>query len=245
MLLDFEEHHLHRRIMQQAFTRDRLAGYTGPSVPAVAAGLADVGAARRVPDLPGPQGAHPRARHRDVHGRRRGPRPDDEMARVNGAFIACVQAATSIVRLPTPRHPMGAGIDGPAHPRGLLPQLPAARAGAGHRRPASRCCATSSPTTGERFSDEDVVNHMIFLLMAAHDTSTITLSTMMQYLGRHPEWRQRLPRRGGGPRPLSRPGPTRRPESLDLVMKECLRLRAAGPGRCPSCGQGHRGARHP
>src|SRR5438067_4862610 len=27
MLLDFEEHHLHRRIMQEAFTRDRLGGY--------------------------------------------------------------------------------------------------------------------------------------------------------------------------------------------------------------------------
>ena len=32
---------------------------------------------------------------------------------------------------------------------------------------------------------------MIFLLMAAHDTSTITLSTAMQYLGQFPEWQQR------------------------------------------------------
>ena len=28
MLLDFEEHHRHRMMMQQAFTRDRLAAYT-------------------------------------------------------------------------------------------------------------------------------------------------------------------------------------------------------------------------
>ena len=27
MFLDFEEHHFHRRIMQQAFTRERLSGY--------------------------------------------------------------------------------------------------------------------------------------------------------------------------------------------------------------------------
>ena len=31
---------------------------------------------------------------------------------------------------------------------------------------------------GETFSDEDIVNHMIFLLMAAHDTSTITMTQM-------------------------------------------------------------------
>src|SRR2546421_67683 len=30
MLLDFEEHHAHRRIMQQAFTSDRLAAYLNP-----------------------------------------------------------------------------------------------------------------------------------------------------------------------------------------------------------------------
>ena len=29
---------------------------------------------------------------------------------------------------------------------------------------------------GERFSDADIVNHMIFTMMAAHDTSTITLT---------------------------------------------------------------------
>ena len=39
MLLDFEEHHRHRRLMQDAFTRPRLAGYTAALGPAVAAGL--------------------------------------------------------------------------------------------------------------------------------------------------------------------------------------------------------------
>ncbi len=36
---------------------------------------------------------------------------------------------------------------------------------------------------------------MIFLLMAAHDTSTITVTTMMRHLGTHPQWRVQL--RGG------------------------------------------------
>ena len=45
---------------------------------------------------------------------------------------------------------------------------------------------------GERFSDEDVVNHMIFVLMAAHDTSTATLSMMAYFLAKHPDWQHRL-----------------------------------------------------
>ena len=33
---------------------------------------------------------------------------------------------------------------------------------------------------------------MIFLMMAAHDTTTSTLTTMMYLLARHPEWQERL-----------------------------------------------------
>src|ERR1700712_4949677 len=40
MLLDFDEHHRHRRIMQQAFTNERLAGYLGPMNQTLAAGIA-------------------------------------------------------------------------------------------------------------------------------------------------------------------------------------------------------------
>ena len=44
---------------------------------------------------------------------------------------------------------------------------------------------------GFRFSDEDVVNHMIFLMMAAHDTSTITATAITYYLAKHPEWQEK------------------------------------------------------
>jgi cytochrome P450 len=80
---------------------------------------------------------------------------------------------------------------------------------------------------GESFSDEDVIAHMIFVLMAAHDTSTNTVAMMMYLLARHPEWQERL-------RQESRALGTARPqydelerlESLDLVMRETLRMYA-------------------
>ena len=39
---------------------------------------------------------------------------------------------------------------------------------------------------GNTFSDEDIVNHMIFLMMAAHDTTTSTLTTHGLQPGRPP-----------------------------------------------------------
>src|SRR5690606_37034919 len=45
---------------------------------------------------------------------------------------------------------------------------------------------------GERFSDTDIVNHMIFLLMAAHDTSAIAIAMLVYELGRNSQWQDRL-----------------------------------------------------
>ena len=98
---------------------------------------------------------------------------------------------------------------------------------------------------GERFSDDDVVNHMIFLLMAAHDTSTITVSTMLQYLGQHPEWQQRCREEA-----LALPEHPTLAELDGLVGdrpghegEPAARAARAGPG--PQDRQGDRGPRRP
>lgn len=66
-------------------------------------------------------------------------------------------------------------------------------------------------------------------MMAAHDTSTITTSTMLQHLGQHPEWQERCRAEclalGDAPSLAELEQLT----SLDLVMKESLRLRAPVP----------------
>src|SRR5205085_3043733 len=77
---------------------------------------------------------------------------------------------------------------------------------------------------GERFTDADVLNHMIFLLMAAHDTSTITVSTAMQHLGQHPEWQQRLREEASGLGSAPTLAELDALVGFDLVIKECLRL---------------------
>jgi cytochrome P450 len=80
---------------------------------------------------------------------------------------------------------------------------------------------------GERFSDEDVVNHMIFTMMAAHDTSTITLTMMGYYLARHPEWQDQLRAESEalGKDVIGYDDLEALP-SMDLVFKETLRMNA-------------------
>ncbi len=49
MLMDFAEHHHHLRIMQQAFTRDRLVGYLDAMNPGIERGLAQWRPGQRFP----------------------------------------------------------------------------------------------------------------------------------------------------------------------------------------------------
>nr|MCW2728231.1 cytochrome [Aeromicrobium sp.] len=222
MLLDFEEHHRHRRIMQSAFTRDRVEGYTAALQPAVIEGLARWKAGARFQAYPALKELTLDLATEVFMGGADLASPD-ELDRVNQAFIACVQSATSLVRANVPGTRWGRAMRG----RRLLEEFFGRHLAAKRSEPGDDLFSVlcqSEGDDGERFSDEDVVNHMIFLLMAAHDTSTITVSTVMQQLGQHPEWQQRCREEA-----LALPERPTMAEldalvDIDLVMKESLRL---------------------
>ncbi|MDN4174241.1 cytochrome P450 [Nocardioides sp. SOB77] len=230
MLLDFEEHHMHRRIMQQAFTRDRLEAYAARMHAPIEAGLAGWAAAGRDRDF----AAYPSLKQltldvaADIFMGGAEDTTPAEMAKVNQAFIACVQAAAAVVRKDLPGTRWGRGHRGREVLEEFLRHYLPSRRAVETDDLFSQLCHIESDE-GERFSDDDVVNHMIFLMMAAHDTSTITLSTMLQMLGQHPAWQQRCREESLalGPRPSL--AELEGLEAMDWVMKECLRLRAPVP----------------
>ncbi|WP_084145326.1 cytochrome P450 [Amycolatopsis jejuensis] len=222
MLLDFGEHHLHRRIMQQAFTRDRLRGYVAQMGPALRNGL--------------PPAGHPRLYRAfkqltlDVATQVfMGMPATADAAKINRAFVSAVRAGTAVVRYPVPGGRWAAGLRGRRTlERYFAENLPAKRSADTTDLFSALCHATSED--GDRFSDADIVNHMIFLMMAAHDTTTITASAMAYYLAKHPEWQDRAReeslRLGDDLPGLDE---LESLETLDLVMKEALRLRAPVP----------------
>ena len=228
MLLDFDEHLTHRRIMQQAFTHDRLSAYTDLMHPAIENGLARWSSA---PDFR----VYPAVKKLTLDLATSlfmggvGETDAARMDQINRAFIDCVQAATAYVRKPLPGTRWRRGVLGRRTlERFLRAYLPQRRAGPGEDLFSALCHIESED--GERFTDTDIVNHMIFLLMAAHDTSTITITTMMRHLGQHPEWEERCRAECAA---LGTDTPSLadldRLHSLDLVMKECLRLVAPVP----------------
>ncbi|WP_291418873.1 cytochrome P450 [Actinophytocola sp.] len=223
MLLDFEEHLYHRRLMQLAFTADRLSGYMG-QVGAVVRSQLDLWAARdRFLVYPALKQLTLDVATKVFMASSIGGDSD----RLTRAFVDTVRAGTALVRLPVGR--WGAGLRG----RKVLEDyfrrsLPAKRASDSDDLFAALCHAKTDD--GEMFTDDDVVNHMIFLMMAAHDTSTIATSAVTYYLGKHPDWQARVREESLalGDEPLTVDAASSLP-ALDLVLKESMRLVAPVP----------------
>ncbi|PWN04271.1 cytochrome P450 [Nocardioides silvaticus] len=226
MLMSFDEHKMHRRIMQEAFTRDRLAGYVdqlGPTVEANIQGWTAGTSNRLYPLLK----SLTLDVATDVFMAGRGGNEDTDA--INDAFVSTVRAASSIVRIPLPGTRWRAGVRGRAVLEAYFAQhLPAAREGQDGDLFAGLCHAQTAE--GDAFTDEDVINHMIFLMMAAHDTSTITTAAAAYFLAKHPAWQEQA--RAESDRLGDRTPNIVDLESLatlDLVIKETLRLVAPVP----------------
>jgi cytochrome P450 len=222
MLMDFDEHRLHRRIMQEAFRRERLIGYLRALQPTVERGLDGWGSSDRFRAYDAIKQLTLDIGTEVFVGASLGAGAD----RLNRAFVAAVHGGKAVIRTDVGVGAWHRGLAGRRlledHFRSLLP---AKRGGDGEDLFTVLCRAQTED--GERFSDEDVIAHMIFVLMAAHDTSTNTVAMMMYLLARHPEWQERL-------REESRALGSSRPEydelerlqSLELVMRETLRMYA-------------------
>ncbi|PXW32648.1 UNVERIFIED_CONTAM: cytochrome P450 [Williamsia faeni] len=222
MLLDGDEHRSHRRILAKAFTRARLAAYTELMQPAIAEHVRTLVTSENHLAYPALKKLTLDIATELFMGGAEGLQPG-EIDRVNRSFIGCVQAATSIVRYPLPFTRWRRGVRGRATLEEFFERyLPSRRERLGDDVFSVLCRVEAD---GERLSERDVINHMIFLMMAAHDTSTSTLSTVLFELGKHPEWQERC-RQESIALETGSPNPDQLGElfSATLVIKECQRL---------------------
>jgi cytochrome P450 len=220
MLLDFDEHHLHRRIMQEAFTSARLRGYLAAMNHALEVSLDAWQTGERFHVYRALKQATLDVATRTFMGGELGSEAD----RLNRAFVDCVRAGTALIRFPVPGLRWWRGLDGRrVLEEYLRPQVAVKRAGSGEDMFSALCHARSED--GDRFTDDDIVNHMIFLLMAAHDTTTITMTAMSYYLAKHPEWQDRCRDESLalGKEQLDFDDLDRL-QSLDMVARESMRL---------------------
>nr|WP_235733404.1 cytochrome P450 [Mycolicibacterium neoaurum] len=187
MLLDFEEHRDHRRIMQQAFTRSALDGYLSLMRPGIARTVESWPATERFPFYDGVKKLLLDQAAEVFIGAQLGAESD----RLSQDFHDTVCGGQALIRADVPGGTWARGLRARARlERYFAAQVSARRAGDGADLFSMLCRSRSAE--GDRFSDQDIVNHMIFLLMAAHDTSAIAISMLVYELARNPDWQHRL-----------------------------------------------------
>lgn len=187
LMRDFDEHRLHRRIMMAAFrsesarrqldqinalTSTHVAAWGDPTTlmfyPAVKKLLLDI-AARVFLGL-------------DL---------ETEIERVNADFLRMMAGVLAIMRKDWPGFLYGRAM---AARRSLAAfvaeRLPAKREGSGTDIMSE--FATTRDEHGERLPDQVVIDHMLFLLLAAHDTTTSALTMAAYYLACDQALQERL-----------------------------------------------------
>ena len=189
MLLDFDEHRLHRRALSVAFKSGPMKSYLAELDTGIAARVAqwkaqpgemlfypamkqltlDLAATSFLGAEIGPGGRRDHARlcrHGGGVGRRD---PQAAAGHADGARRQRAQAHRRLFLRADSDPPRQRGGDD------LFSQL---------------CHATHED--GALLSTQDIVDHMSFLMMAAHDTLTSSLTSFVGELAAHPEWQHRL-----------------------------------------------------
>lgn len=231
MLMDFEEHRVHRKTLSVAFKPAPMQNYLGALQEGIAA---------RIAAWPEDMRFYPAIKQLTLDlaatsflGIPWGPEAD----RINRSFVDMVAASVGIVRRPLPFTAMARGVKGRAFLCDFFGrEIPKRRGAAGDDIFTQICNAEhEDEATGETrlLTDQEIIDHMNFLMMAAHDTLTSSLTSTVYYLGTAPEWQEVLRAEVRGVRaefgdriPYEQ---LDRFEKTEWAFKEAMRLNAPVP----------------
>jgi cytochrome P450 len=187
MLLDFDVHKAHRHIMAAAFKTGPMKGYLerlNDEMPARIKAWGDRGHFKFYPAI--------KELSLDMATTVfLGLEPGAESRKVNKALTDMVAASIAVVRKPLPGTKMARGIRGRRFMIEFLQALIPERRASSATDIFTRL-VQAEDEDGNRFTDQEVIDHMIFLWMAAHDTITSSVTTLVYELGRHTDWQDRL-----------------------------------------------------
>lgn len=181
MLMDNPTHRSHRRALSTAFKIEPMRHYFGGLQRGVERGLGRWGESLKF---------YPAIKQLTLDlaadaflGLPWGP----EASAINRSFVNMVQASVSVIRSPIPGTPMWRGVRGRKHLCEFFQrEIPNRRGGDGEDFFSQFCNARNDE--GDYLSDQEVIDHMNFLMMAAHDTLTSSLTSSVYYLAANPQW---------------------------------------------------------
>lgn len=186
MLMDGTEHTYHRSIMQDAFKKGPMRGYLSymPSI-----------IRKQMRNLPvdGRHEMFPFYKNLTLNLATQvffDISPDEDLTKVNQAITDIVAAAAALpINLPFTKYRKG--INGRKYLKGYFASIIQDRRQDPGDDLFSKFCIAANEE-GKSFTDEEIIDHLIFVLMASHDTTAITLTWMSYFLAKYPDWQQRV-----------------------------------------------------
>ncbi len=183
------KHHLfHRRIMQHAFKKDAMLAYF-TEIKIWSEALAVDLAARPSVDF------FPYIKKQTLNLALKlflGIDPSEEASKgISKAFIDMVESTMALVRIPLFNSKFHRGVKGRAHLIEVFSELVKSRRQKPGNDLVSFLC-DSTDEEGNQFSDEQIIDHIIFTMMAAHDTTASSLSSLMLHITNEPSWQKKL-----------------------------------------------------
>jgi cytochrome P450 len=186
MLMDFDEHRVHRKALSVAFKPEPMQHY---------AQSLNTGIAPRVRDWAGQNFEfYPAIKKLTLDlaatsflGVDWGPEADG----INRAFVDMVAASVAVIRAPLPGTLMARGVKGRQFMLAFFArEIPKRRVDGGSDIFSQLCHVEDE--NGDLLSDQAIMDHMNFLMMAAHDTLTSSITSMVYLLAKNPEWQSKL-----------------------------------------------------
>ena len=156
-----------------------------------------------------------------------------EADKINAAFVDMVQASIAPIRKPLPFTKMKKGVDGRAFLVDYFTRETLRRREHGGGQDMFSQFATATREDGSLLPVDEVVDHMNFLMMAAHDTITSSATSLIYHLAANPAWQEKLreeifavtggPDGQGNPRGLDYDDLAKL-ELTEMAFKESLRM---------------------
>lgn len=222
LMRDFEEHRQHRRIMQGAFKSEAMALYVDQLNAIVKTHVAEWGRRGQIVFY---EETKKLLLHIAFEVFCKTGQSDAEESEVNQAFIDMMEGTMGMVRKDWPGLLYRRGMDGRRFLERYFMRCVAEKR-RGHDNDILSYFCRETRENGEFFTDADIANHMIFLMLAAHDTTTSAITMAAYHLTHHPDWQSRLAaesRQLGHAQPDYTDMQTRMP-ATGQVFHEVLRL---------------------
>ena len=223
MLMDFDHHRIDRRALSIAFKPGPMRHYAGALNHGIAREVSNW-ADRSMEFWPAIKQLTLDLAADSFVGIEWGP----EAEQINTAFVDMVQASVAPVRKPLPFTKMRKGMKGRAFLVDFFTKEVERRRKEGGGQDMFSQFATTEREDGSLLPVGEVVDHMIFLMLAAHDTITSSATAMVWRLADNPEWQEKLRAEllavtGGAGRELSYDD-LGKVELTEMAFKETLRM---------------------